>query len=471
MYKNFTNKKGTEYSGNVILGFDNLEVTNELLKDCTNWDGVANFDRITPTEVWEKAGILKKYNGKDLFGISHTNVVNEFQKYQQQQLAATTLSGFQQPCAQCKYCNYEINTVIGKCVAHFKICSRVSITILQGYFGPNFQPNSNQHNNSCLPIEQNTVITTKHLQNSSINNFVDRISLVEQAKAELLFAQTIYQCKLFLSLPELEPIKALFKKLHPLDNIINSADYICLVSDGCQYFSAHQTGEIRQTGENITEDIENTILQIDYSKLSAVITDNASSMKKAWKLVAIRYPNVVFIGCVAHSLNLLIGDIMNFSWADTTMKNSKRIVNNQLAIELTITLLSRNQAVNIDEDIKNIVQDNGFWEEVGDLFRILNQLVIGISIFESDTPCLSGVLDWYYDQLESSVEDHIKDILEKRWKSIYHPIMESEELDKNLLDGDIEFIENENEESEYSNSSSSENEKRNQESDDLYDSD
>jgi hypothetical protein len=69
---------------------------------------------------------------------------------------------------------------------------------------------------------------------------------------------------------------------------------------------------------------------------------------------------------------------------------------------LTITELSRNQAVNIDEDIKNIVQDNGFWQEVNDLFRVLNQLVIGISIFESDTPCLSRVLDWYYDQLESS---------------------------------------------------------------------
>lgn len=153
MYKKFTNKKGTEYSGNVILGFDNLEVTNELLKDvdfqpfmvtleninifvfaiglewCTIWDGVgegfcssltsrfklsschfvqkviknnciieiykgneciANFDGTTPTEVWEKVGILKKYNGKDLFGISHTIVVNEFQKYQQQQSAAAT---------------------------------------------------------------------------------------------------------------------------------------------------------------------------------------------------------------------------------------------------------------------------------------------------------------------------------------------------------------------------------------------
>ncbi|CAJ0915870.1 9037_t:CDS:2, partial [Entrophospora sp. SA101] len=298
MYKNFTNKKGTEYSGNVILGFDNLEVTNELLKDCTNWDGVGE-------------GFCSSFASR--FKLMSCHFVQKFWIHFNK---LGQVSGFQQPCAQCKYCNYEINTVIGKCVAHFKICSRVSITILQGYFGPNFQPNSNQHNNSCLPIEQNTVITTKHLQNSSINNFVDRISLVEQAKAELLFAQTIYQCKLFLSLPELEPIKALFKKLHPLDNIINSADYICLVSDGC----------------------------------------------------------------------------------------------NQLAIELTITLLSRNQAVNIDEDIKNIVQDNGFWEEV-------------------------------------------------------------EELDKNLLDGDIEFIENENEESEYSNSSSSENEKRNQESDDLYDSD
>lgn len=214
------------------------------------------------------------------------------------------------------------------------------------------------------------------------------------------------------------------------------------------FFSAHQTGEMRQTGENIGADIENTISQIDHTKLSAVITDNASSMKKAWKLVAIRYPNVIFLGCVAHSLNLLIGDIMKLSWADTIMKNSKIIVKyfkshqipaailkryqlsnynkqislklpvktrwgssaaclnslqvNQLAVELTVTELSRNQAVNIDEDIKNIVQDNGFWQEVNYLFRVLNQLVIGISIFESDTPCLSRVLDWYYDQLESS---------------------------------------------------------------------
>ena len=87
---------------------------------------------------------------------------------------------------------------------------------LQGYFGSNFQPNAKQHNNSHLPIEQNNIITIyKTFTNSSINNFVDRISLVEQAEAELLFAQAIFQCGLFLSLPELESIKALFKKNRP----------------------------------------------------------------------------------------------------------------------------------------------------------------------------------------------------------------------------------------------------------------
>nr|CAG8479006.1 9870_t:CDS:2 [Entrophospora candida] len=393
------------------------------------------------------------------------------------------VSGFQQPRTQ--YCNYEINAAVGKCVVYFKICSRVSITTLQGYFGPNFQPNANQRN-SCLPIEQNNVITTRHSQNSSIDNFVDRISLVEQAEAGLLFAQAIYQCGLFLSLPELEPIKALFKKLHPcfklpsqktlsttlldqvhnntkneVDNIISSANYICLVSDGWInimqehwtnylittpkpiFFSAHQTGEIRHIGENIAADIENLILQIDHSKLSGVITDNASSMKKAWKLVAIRYPNVFFLGCVAHSLNLLIGDIMKLSWADTTMKNIKRTVKYFKSHQIPAAILKQYQLSNYNKQISlklpvktrwgssaaclNSLQVNQLAIELTITKLSQNQaLVIGISIFESGTPCLSGVLDWYYDQLESSGNRIILKIFYKKDGKafIYHPIME-----------------------------------------------
>ena len=213
------------------------------------------------------------------------------------------------------------------------------------------------------------------------------------------------------------------------------------------FFSAHQTGEISQTGENIAEDIDKIISQIDYSKLSAIITDNATSMKKAWRILEIKYPEIIFLGCIAHSLNLLIGDIMKIPWADDIIKNGKKIVRyfkshqvpaailkrhqlsnynkqislklpvktrwgssaiclkslqvNQLAIELTIIELSRNRKIKIDDDIKNTVLDDEFWQNIDDLLEILNQFVIGISIFESDTPSLSKVLDWYY-QLESS---------------------------------------------------------------------
>ncbi|PKY36823.1 hypothetical protein RhiirB3_460370 [Rhizophagus irregularis] len=91
----------------------------------------------------------------------------------------------------------------------------------------------------------------------SINNFVDRISSAEQDECELLFVQAVYRCGLFLSLSELEPIKILFQKLHPcfklpsrkalsttllddvydntkneMNELINSANNICLISDG-----------------------------------------------------------------------------------------------------------------------------------------------------------------------------------------------------------------------------------------------
>ena len=91
----------------------------------------------------------------------------------------------------------------------------------------------------------------------SMNNFIDRISKNEQEELELLFAKSIYQCGLFLSLPELKPVQDLWRKARPAfklpgrkklsttllnqvfeetqlatKNIINNAEYLCLISDG-----------------------------------------------------------------------------------------------------------------------------------------------------------------------------------------------------------------------------------------------
>ena len=105
------------------------------------------------------------------------------------------VAGFWQAHAQCKYCNHELNAATNKCIAHLKTCSSVSITVLQGFFGPDFKLNAKQRINSHLPTEQNNIITVKRpiLQSqTSINSFVDKITSVEPDEAEVLFAQAVY---------------------------------------------------------------------------------------------------------------------------------------------------------------------------------------------------------------------------------------------------------------------------------------
>ena len=95
------------------------------------------------------------------------------------------------------------------------------------------------------------------MTHQSMNNFIDRISKNVQEELELLFARSIYQCGLFLSLSELKPMQDLWRKACSafkllgrkklsttlLDqvfeetqlatrNSINNAEYLCLISDG-----------------------------------------------------------------------------------------------------------------------------------------------------------------------------------------------------------------------------------------------
>jgi hypothetical protein len=144
-YKKLFNNK-TRYSGLSVMGFDNDIITTELLSDVTfspfkitldnfsiliinlgdssdNFDNIVGsgyqssfnykyqgkqclfvqkknstnnyeieifqkkekiitYNDISPTEIWRKIGILKKYNGDTLFGINHPATIEAFEKYQ-----------------------------------------------------------------------------------------------------------------------------------------------------------------------------------------------------------------------------------------------------------------------------------------------------------------------------------------------------------------------------------------------------
>jgi hypothetical protein len=214
------------------------------------------------------------------------------------------------------------------------------------------------------------------------------------------------------------------------------------------FVSAKPTGEIEQNATNISSDMDEIMSTLDIDKLSAVITDNASVMKSAWRILAIKYPSVIFMGCLAHSLNLLINDIIKLNWAKTIISKAKVIVKyfkfhhipaailkrhqkatykntwitlklpvktrwgsnaaclaslkaNHLALGLATHEISTNSNIIINEEIKNNIFNENFWKEITGLLAVLEKIAIGITIFESDTSKLSYFYEWY-ESLENS---------------------------------------------------------------------
>src|SRR6266498_2931146 len=65
---------------------------------------------------------------------------------------------------------------------------------------------------------------------------------------------------------------------------------------------------------------------IGIQKFSAVITDTASVMKAAWKIIEGKYSNIICLGCNSHIINLLIGDILKINKIKVIVNNTKMIV-------------------------------------------------------------------------------------------------------------------------------------------------
>ena len=66
---------------------------------------------------------------------------------------------------------------------------------------------------------------------------------------------------------------------------------------------------------------------IGIQKFSAVITDTASVMKVAWKIIEEKYSNIVCLECNSHIINFLIKDILKINEIKVVVNNTKIIVN------------------------------------------------------------------------------------------------------------------------------------------------
>ena len=57
-----------------------------------------------------------------------------------------------------------------------------------------------------------------------------------------------------------------------------------------------------------------------------VVTDNASNMKKAWRLIKERYPTIICYGCAAHGLNSIFCDMKKFETCKNIIKRAKGVI-------------------------------------------------------------------------------------------------------------------------------------------------
>ena len=215
------------------------------------------------------------------------------------------VSGFKQKRIECKECKHQTHSSLRSARTHLKNCTEITSAQKKAYVCNSEESNDN---NSISTSRANT----------------DHISKSEQKSLELSFARSIFYCGLFLSLSELKPIKDLWQQARPafqlpsrkklstklldkvfnetkskVEALINESEYMCLISDGWSnliqehwtnyilttpkpvFFDAYPTGEVSQNGEVIAKDLEKVIIKVGSSKISAVITDNASVMKKA----------------------------------------------------------------------------------------------------------------------------------------------------------------------------------------------
>ncbi|CAG8489323.1 7881_t:CDS:2 [Scutellospora calospora] len=388
------------------------------------------------------------------------------------------VTGFQQPRAKCSECNYEFNEATKPAVKHFKKCQLVSNDKRKEYAELENVYKANKKLDTNLESTLSTTASSSRISKQSMLSFVDRITPQEQKALELKFASSIYQCGLVLSLSELQPIIDLWKQARPafklpsrrrlssslLDKVYNeikkemqfyisNCNNLCLVSDSCP------TGETRQTGEVIAENLQKVINQVGVRKIACVITDNTSVMKKAWNILKRNNPQILFLGCIAHNLNLLIGDILKLKWATNTLMSSKKLVyyfkkhqipgailkryqkssytryntlkypaqtrwgssaaclnsilKNQLALELAKTELSRATNIDFPKIIANTINSSNYWNSVKNLLFILDRLVVGISIFEN----------YIQNDDDDTISDSIRNILKKRWKKTYNPVI------------------------------------------------
>ncbi|KAL3701015.1 hypothetical protein R1sor_019037 [Riccia sorocarpa] len=150
--------------------------------------------------------------------------------------------------------------------------------------------------------------------------------------------------------------------------------------------------------EHITKDIEErgppNVLQF--------VADNASANILAGKLVRERYPHIIFGGCVAHGLDLLMEDIGKLPWVKEVVNDSKKFIKfiknhhmtNAMFLDFFsngVTLLKPATTRTDAREAKETILDERFWDKVHDIVMMMEKIFVLLRQVDSHKDFLGRV--------------------------------------------------------------------------------
>ncbi|EXX67902.1 hypothetical protein RirG_110040 [Rhizophagus irregularis DAOM 197198w] len=80
------------------------------------------------------------------------------------------------------------------------------------------------------------------------------------------------------------------------------------------------------TGMFLAKELEEVIEQIGSEKFCAIVSDAGANIQNAHKIITEKYPNILNVHCIAHSINLISKDICNTSFANKILTRCNTIV-------------------------------------------------------------------------------------------------------------------------------------------------
>ena len=80
------------------------------------------------------------------------------------------------------------------------------------------------------------------------------------------------------------------------------------------------------TAENLANIIEEVIEKVRITKFVGIVSDNASNIAAARRIITQKYPSIINVRCIAHCINLISSDIIKINQVGHLVKCSNILV-------------------------------------------------------------------------------------------------------------------------------------------------